>query len=181
MAKNRKCKYCLEMSATIQCVTCKEYFHLTCGHTSKFLTHFAREFKSYCHACVPVDQFLTNLFARNPPQTTELCFICAQIMGSNPTRWIYAKCCGNGFIHSKCMKIYALSAGYYLTCIWCKDKQFREDIKYQGVFVPDREANWEKEKGAYGELYRCHKRCDMDICNCPKGRDYTNRKYFYIS
>ncbi|XP_065361048.1 pineapple eye protein-like [Calliphora vicina] len=162
------------MSASIQCCTCKKYFHLTCGHTSKCLSQFLGEFKSYCHDCVPVDQYEIELFARRPSQTTEVCFICKQIMLQNATRWIYSKCCGSGFTHSKCMKIYALSAGYYLSCIWCKDKRFREDIKYQGVFVPDREANWEKEKGAYGELYRSYKRCDMAVCQCPKGRDFKN-------
>ncbi|XP_065359811.1 pineapple eye protein-like [Calliphora vicina] len=149
LAQTRECKYCFEMSASIQCCTCKKYFHLTCGHTSRCLSQFLGEFKSYSHDCVPVDQYEIELFARRPSQTTEVCFICKQIMLQNATRWIYSKCCGSGFTHSKCMKTYALSAGYYLSCIWCKDKCFREDIKYQGVFVPDREANWEKEKGAY--------------------------------
>ncbi|KAI8121378.1 hypothetical protein FF38_07059 [Lucilia cuprina] len=180
LAKNRKCKYCFEFSANIQCCKCKEYFHITCGHTSKCLFEFVAEFKSYCHTCLPNDKFQMELFARRPPQPTEMCLICAQAMGVNLRGCIYAKCCGNGYAHSKCMKIYALSAGYYLTCIWCKDKRFREDVKYQGVFVPDREANWEKEKGAYVELYRSHKRCDMEVCNCPKGRDYINAKKWQL-
>ena len=177
MAKKRKCKYCFEPCATIRCCKCKEYFHLTCGHTSKCLSQFVAEFKSYCHACAPVDPLQMDLLSRKSTQTNELCYICAQVMGPNPKRWIYAKCCGNGFTHSKCMKIYALSAGYYLTCIWCKDKSFREDVKYQGVFVPDRDANWEREKGAFRDLHRVRHRCDMEVCNCPKGRDYTNGKF----
>lgn len=180
LAKKRKCKYCSEMSASVRCCKCKEYFHLVCGHTSKCLSEFVGEFKSYCHSCVPEDKYLNELFTRKPPKSTELCFICTEVMGTNPKSWIYAKCCGNGFTHARCMKSYALSAGYYLKCIWCKDKQFREDIKFQGVFVPDREANWEK-KGSYGELYGGHKRCDMEVCNCPKGRNYINGKLIYYT
>lgn len=95
----------------------------------------------------------------------------------NPIDWIYANCCGNGFVHRLCMRQYALSAGYYLACIWCHSKQFRDYVRMQGVFVPDRDAQWEREKNAYADLHRGHQRCDMEVCCCPKGRNYTTPKW----
>lgn len=177
-AKTRKCMYCNEYSASIMCKECKGYFHLICGHTNICLHEFIGEFQSYCHKCIPPDDDQMRAIKKKYPNASELrCHICMGQMGIyRPVRWIYAKCCGHGYAHSICVKEYALNAGYYLNCIWCKGKRFRDDIKYQGVFVPDRDANWETETGAYADLYRSHRRCDMESCRCPKGRHYISCK-----
>lgn len=147
---------------------------MVCGHTNRCLSQFAGEFKSYCRNCVPLDENQKK-FKENPPdQFMHNCYICKASMGTYfPYTWISSKCCSNGYVHSICMKRYALNAGYYLICIWCKSKQFREDIKYMGIFVPDRDADWERENGAFLDLHRFIKRCDMDICQCDKGRNYS--------
>lgn len=175
-AATRKCVYCEDMNATIRCKKCRVYFHLTCGYTNYCVFHFVGEFNSFCHNCVELDDIQKRILQTKNTALLQ-CSICKQGMGVYvPTRWIYAKCCSNGFVHRICLQKYALNAGYYLKCIWCKEKEFRETVKYQGIFVPDRDANWEKEKGAFQDLYRGHGRCDMEVCNCHKGRNFTNGK-----
>uniref|UniRef100_A0A905IF82 PHD-type domain-containing protein n=1 Tax=Musca domestica TaxID=7370 RepID=A0A905IF82_MUSDO len=181
LATKRHCMYCNANYATIMCHGCKKYFHLICGHTNKCLSEFIGEFKSYCRNCVPLSDEQKALMKSNPQPNKAACYICRQYMGIySPTNWISAKCCKNGYVHSLCLKKYALKAGYYLKCIWCKNKEFREDIKYMGIFVPDRDADWEREKDAYRDLHRSTKRCDMTPCNCPKGRVYTSPKWSII-
>lgn len=177
-AEKRTCMYCNKTSASIMCFNCKKYFHLVCGHTNACLFQFIGAFHSYCDSCIPPDEDHKRIIKKKPPKLCgNPCYICLEEMGIyNRVRYMYAKCCLNGYAHYKCMKLYALSAGYYLICIWCKDKRFRDEVKYQGVFVPDRDANWELDGKAYRDLYRSHRRCDMEICNCPKGRDFISCK-----
>uniref|UniRef100_A0A1A9VI69 PHD-type domain-containing protein n=1 Tax=Glossina austeni TaxID=7395 RepID=A0A1A9VI69_GLOAU len=182
-ATKRICKYCSSSSATIGCKTCKEYFHITCGHLNECLFQFVGEFNSYCHACLPLNDYQQQLMNYKCLGDHTVCYICTKRMYNyHPKNWIYAECCKNGFVHNLCMQKYALSAGYYLKCIWCKSGEFRDAVKLQGIFVPDREAKWELEPNAYRDLHSGYSRCDMKKCKCPKGRDYVEyiegRKWF---
>ncbi|XP_075157065.1 E3 ubiquitin-protein ligase PHF7-like [Haematobia irritans] len=180
-AKRRICMYCQKGSATIMCSNCKKYYHLPCGQTNLCLSEFIGEFKSYCRSCLPLDDIQQKMLTSDVRPSKYNCAICKSFMGAyRPTVWIRSKCCNNGYAHSVCMKKYALNSGYYLKCIWCRSKDFREDVKYQGIFVPDRDANWEREKGAYSELHRSYSRCDMETCHCGKGRDYSKGKWSII-
>ena len=40
-----------------------------------------------------------------------------------------------------------------------------------GVYVPDRDANWESENMFDDQLQR-HDSCDADTCLCPSGRKF---------
>lgn len=91
----------------------------------------------------------------------------------NPITSILPKCCKLGFIHRDCLIVYAKSAGYYFKCILCSSSDFRVEAKKRGVFVPDRDANWELETGAYSEIYFKHKFCDVSNCLCPFGRKFN--------
>ncbi|XP_013099874.2 pineapple eye protein [Stomoxys calcitrans] len=181
MAKQRTCMYCEAKSANIMCHICKKYYHLVCGHTNLCLSEFTGEFKSYCRACIPLNEKQKQMMKAEIEPYDYTCYICKTGMGFySPYSWIEAKCCNNGYVHRVCIKKYALNSGYYLICIWCKSKEFREDVKRLGVFVPDRDANWEREKGAYRDLHRPSLRCDMEICHCPKGRDFLSNKWKII-
>ncbi|KAL9923845.1 pineapple eye protein-like [Glossina fuscipes fuscipes] len=182
-ATKRICKYCSKSSATIGCKICKEYFHITCGHLNECLFQFVGEFNSYCHACLPLNDYQQQLMNSKCSGDHAVCFICTKRMYNyHPKNWIYAECCKNGFVHNLCMQKYALSAGYYLKCIWCKSGEFRDAVKLQGIFVPDRDAKWELEPNAYRDLHCGYNRCDMTKCNCPRGREYVEyiegRKWF---
>lgn len=93
----------------------------------------------------------------------------------NVLQSIKPKCCTdtNWWMHRRCVMDYAVSAGYYLKCLFCLNKDFREDIKSMGVYVPDRDAEWERVKGAFSELLNKNIFCDVKICYCPKSRNYT--------
>lgn len=92
----------------------------------------------------------------------------------NPVKSILPKCCKLGFIHRNCLMEYAESAGYYLKCILCRSTEFRSEVRKRGVFVPDRDAQWELEKGAFSEIYFSQKFCDITNCACPFGRKYVD-------
>lgn len=93
----------------------------------------------------------------------------------NVLQSITSKCCANSnwWMHRRCVMDYAVSAGYYFKCIFCLNVDFREDVKSMGVYVPDRDAEWERVKGAYSELLNKNIFCDVKICYCPKSRNYT--------
>ncbi|XP_037934468.1 uncharacterized protein LOC119668868 isoform X2 [Teleopsis dalmanni] len=175
LAKQRFCVYCEEQYASIECHECKQCFHLECGLIRKCLFQFFGEFRSYCDLCLPLDDTQSKL-VNTPPSSHTRCYMCEEAMGVYcPTIWIYGKCCGKGYVHRICMQKYASNAGYYLKCIWCKGKEFREKVKEQGICVPDRDAKWE-QKGAFNDLHRGHKRCDVETCLCPRGREYIGHK-----
>lgn len=93
----------------------------------------------------------------------------------NILRSVTSNCCGNKnwWMHRRCLMDFAVTAGYYLKCIFCLNVNFREDVKLMGVYVPDRDAQWEKVTGAYADL-RQNIFCDVKVCYCPKSRKYTN-------
>lgn len=95
----------------------------------------------------------------------------------NVLQSIISKCCADdydGWMHRRCIMDYAVSAGYYLKCISCLNTTFREDVKSLGVYVPDRDATWERVKGAYSELLDKNIFCDVKNCFCPKSRKFSD-------
>uniref|UniRef100_A0A1B0AMH2 PHD-type domain-containing protein n=1 Tax=Glossina palpalis gambiensis TaxID=67801 RepID=A0A1B0AMH2_9MUSC len=175
-AAKRICIYCSKSNASIHCRSCKVCFHLICGNANRCISHFMGDFHSYCDSCFPLDDVQKALSISKPLSKQTRCYICAQYMFAyHPKNWLYAPCCKNGFVHNLCMQKYALNAGYYLKCLWCKNVEFRNAVKLQGIFVPDCEASWETEPNAYQDLRMRHKRCDMKNCNCPRGRDYIQK------
>uniref|UniRef100_A0A1B0GBR7 PHD-type domain-containing protein n=1 Tax=Glossina morsitans morsitans TaxID=37546 RepID=A0A1B0GBR7_GLOMM len=175
-AAERICIYCSKSSASIYCRSCKVCFHLICGNANQCISHFTEDFHSYCDSCFPLDDVQKELSISKPLSKQTRCYICTKYMFAyHPKNWLYAPCCKNGFVHNLCMQKYALNAGYYLRCLWCKSVAFRNAVKLQGIFVPDREASWETEPNAYRDLCLRHTRCDMENCNCPRGRDYVQK------
>lgn len=179
-ASKRLCCYCGRQNASIQCFKCNEYFHLLCGRQNRCLYTFVDDFHSYCDECVPRKE-LQPMGLQKRPSSFERCSICRDQMGLyNEITFIFGKCCNRGYAHYICVQQYALAAGYYLRCLWCRSKDFRDSVRSQGVFVPDRDARWETQKGIYTDLYRGHSTCNMEVCLCPKGRDYHSGKWSVI-
>ncbi|SPP78758.1 G2/M phase-specific E3 ubiquitin-protein ligase-like [Drosophila guanche] len=175
-AKKQICCYCNATGASISCHKCCRRFHLTCSLNNRGSTEFSGEFPSYCEDCAPLDDYQRHLLA-NPPKN-KICDICFEpIDPFNLYRVCYGDCCRMGFAHRKCMRGYALAAGYYLRCIWCRDDKFRDLIRKQSIFVPDSDATWERQHNAYEELHRKHMRCDQETCLCPHGRDYNKHSW----
>lgn len=148
------------------CNVCKMYFHNLCGYQNHCSSEFYGEFKSYCHDHVTQENI-------PPANDNNECGICYELMSDyNPVSWITTPCCNKGFVHLLCQRKVALNAGYFLKCIFCGEATFRDEIKFYNVFVPDRDALWEKT-GIYKDLYIKNKRCDHRKCVCPYGRDFN--------
>ncbi|XP_050317517.1 pineapple eye protein [Bactrocera neohumeralis] len=179
-ASKRLCCYCGRQNASIQCFKCNEYFHLVCGRQNRCLYTFVDDFRSYCDECVPRKE-LQPVGLQKRPSSFERCSICRDQMGLyNEIMFIFGKCCNRGYAHNVCVQQYAMAAGYYLRCLWCRSKDFRESVRSQGIFVPDRDARWETQKGIYTDLHRGHNTCNMEVCLCPRGRDYQSGKWSVI-
>ncbi|XP_017022924.1 pineapple eye protein [Drosophila kikkawai] len=175
-ARKRKCVYCLKPGAAIKCITCGQYFDLVCSVENHCTTQFCHQFHSYCRDCTPMDEYMQQL-AVKPPKDV-ICDICLlRISKFGPHHIVYPECCRLGFVHRVCMRRYAFSSGYYLTCMWCRSNKFRETIRMQGIFVPDRDAVWERQKNAYRELHMRILRCDEKECLCSKGRNYNQNAW----
>ncbi|KAH8353167.1 hypothetical protein KR084_009351 [Drosophila pseudotakahashii] len=179
-AKKRKCYYCTKPSASIQCHGCRVYFHLKCGHHNHGVFEFTGMYHSYCDTCAPTDEYQRQLVA-NPPEE-RICDIClVPIYMFKMFNITYGDCCRRGFAHKSCMRRYALISGYYLRCIWCRAESFRDSIRRQSVFVPDRDAMWEKQPNAYRELHERNLRCDEANCLSQNGRFYNRSTWLILS
>lgn len=177
-AQERTCKFCNGKGASVYCYKCRIVFHVTCGWENQCISHFTDEFISYCEDCAPVDDYQRQLLD-NPPEEIfcNICFRSTSVF--HISQYTYGDCCRQGFAHRICMRRYASASGYYLRCLWCRDKRFHDMIKLQSVFVPDRDATWERQPDAYSELHKRRLRCDQSVCLCPNGRDY-NRSTWII-
>ncbi|XP_054730730.1 pineapple eye protein [Anastrepha obliqua] len=179
-AAKRVCCFCGRANASIQCHKCNDYFHICCGRQNRCLLTFHGDFRSYCDDCIPKTE-LQPVGLKSRPSSFERCSICREQMGLyNEVIFIFGKCCNKGYAHNVCVQKYALAAGYYLRCLWCRSKEFRDSVRLQGVFVPDRDAHWEIQKDTYVDLYRGHRTCNMEVCLCPRGRDYNKGKWSLI-
>ncbi|CAH8561146.1 unnamed protein product [Dicrocoelium dendriticum] len=67
---------------------------------------------------------------------------------------VHGACCPKAWMHRDCINGYAVSAAlHYLKCPYCADRQiFIPSVLDAGVWVPDRDAAWELEPGAFAEL-----------------------------
>ncbi|KAH8374195.1 hypothetical protein KR200_004460 [Drosophila serrata] len=176
-AQKRICCYCETPGATIQCNNCGKYFDLVCTVVNCCTLQFAGQFQSYCGDCPPMDEYRQQLV--DHPPTGATCDICMEpivLFGLHTV--VFPECCRLGFVHKMCMRRYAVSSGYYLSCIWCRSSKFRDSIRLQGIFVPDRDAEWERQKDAYRELHRRSIRCDEKDCLCKHGRAYNKNIWF---
>ncbi|XP_017042766.1 PHD finger protein 7 [Drosophila ficusphila] len=179
-AKKRRCTYCQKMQASVQCRNCSTIFHLKCGIENRCTFQFIGQFDSFCDKCTPMDDYKRELVA-NPPKKKP-CDICLNpISRFSLFNAVYGDCCRKGFAHKNCMRRYALASGYYLRCIWCRDTKFRETICMQSIFVPDRDATWEQQKGAYRELHERTVSCNLENCLCPNGRNFNRNTWLLLT
>ncbi|KAH8272082.1 hypothetical protein KR026_002865, partial [Drosophila bipectinata] len=175
-ARHRKCEYCNKMGANISCHKCDDWYHMPCAMANRCTIEFSGNFISYCDTCRPLDAYKTQIL-KNPPRK-QPCAICFETIHVCYLHCVsYGDCCRLGFAHMMCMRKYAMSSGYYLRCPWCRNSKFRDLIRLQSIFVPDRDATWELEPNAYRDLHRSVFRCDQEVCICPKGRQFTNKSW----
>lgn len=174
----QKCMYCKKNSANIRCNYMlnkkghyKHYFHISCGVKANALYQFENRFPSFCgkHA-----KCLQDIKQRKIHKWDDICTICQDNMnGYLPVQSILAPCCKNGWFHKSCIMQFATTAGYFFKCPLCNDsKVFREKIVKLGVFIPNKDAEWERETNAFNELLEDPKFCNI----CEVVRYGRNKK-----
>ncbi|XP_041353287.1 uncharacterized protein LOC121371457 isoform X2 [Gigantopelta aegis] len=172
-----RCSYCKEKGSTIGCVvsSCRKTFHLCCGRKLGTLHQFFDSFRSYCpehrpqQTCKMSDRLA---FYGTANTVCSICMYAIEARCSNDT--LRAPCCKNAWFHRTCIQKYAVSAGlYFFKCPLCNNKEsFQSDMMHYGIYVPDQDASWEKEPGAFDDLARRYTHCDAETCRCPEGRSY---------
>jgi len=173
-----RCIYCKERYATIGCVGkgCKRGYHLPCGLEHGSLQQFFGNFVSYCESHKPIQSpFLDKKgkLKTGKIEMREECGCCTMELEDGTTKdFLWTPCC-NGWFHRSCIEQTAENAGtHFFKCPLCNNKkEFTEEMLQFGVYVPDRDANWESENMFDDQLQR-HDTCDADTCLCPSGRKF---------
>uniref|UniRef100_A0A6I8P1T5 PHD finger protein 7 n=1 Tax=Ornithorhynchus anatinus TaxID=9258 RepID=A0A6I8P1T5_ORNAN len=64
------------------------------------------------------------------------------------------------------------SAVHFFKCPQCNNREeFHEEMLRMGIHIPDRDASWELEPGAFSGLYQQYQHCDSQICLYDRGRN----------
>ena len=87
--------------------------------------------------------------------------------------FLWTPCCG-GWFHRSCIEQTAENAGtHFFKCPLCNNKDdFTQEMLEFGVYIPDRDANWESA-GTFDDQLQRHDTCDADTCRCPHGRKFN--------
>uniref|UniRef100_A0A1B0GKS8 Zinc finger PHD-type domain-containing protein n=2 Tax=Lutzomyia longipalpis TaxID=7200 RepID=A0A1B0GKS8_LUTLO len=124
--------------------------------------------KTYCHQHTGMPQ--------NPPEGYDeerFCSICFEPIGPyHPLKCIQSHCKEKVWMHSSCLRPFALEAGYGFKCLLCRSPDFRENVMQKGIYVPNRDIQW--------MLNQCEGRsqdpsaplqiCGAKVCKSTKGR-----------
>jgi len=174
--KKLNCSFCKKSGATISCKArgCKTTFHFPCGVKSGCLYQFAGSFTSYCptHRASQA-RSKTNI-------STDLdCVVCFEPVASlvSDTGRLSCPGCGRNF-HSPCLQRMALASGSQcFKCPHCNNSdKFLAGMRMTGVYVPDKDADWEGEENSsfynYGDLYRQAKKCAASDCTASNREEH---------
>ena len=137
------------------------------------MQQFYGNFASYCEAHKPLQTPYLNKKKNEKVEMREECGCCTMELDDGDCKeFLWTPCC-NGWFHRHCIEMTAESAGtHFFKCPLCNNKdQFTEEMLQFGVYVPDRDANWETTNMFDDQLQR-HDTCDADTCTCPNGRKY---------
>jgi hypothetical protein len=182
-----KCHLCGAGGASVGCAEscCPRSFHLPCLLRAGGLALFHGSFPSYCPDHRPrqkvpgADWKAGAAGSKGPgPQGRQgQCGACLERLvlrpGGGASLW--TPCC-RAWYHRACVERVAEAAGCHHTrCPLCNNKEvFQQEMLQCGVYIPDRDAAWELEAGAFQDLYRRHATCDhQPACLCPHGRGHT--------
>ncbi|GFR61485.1 G2/M phase-specific E3 ubiquitin-protein ligase [Elysia marginata] len=166
------------LGATIGCCIshCRKAFHLSCGRKNGTMHQFFDTYSSFCaeHWSHPGLDKVTRL----EKGISKICLICRMSVGKSTANEIVCPpCCKGTYFHHSCMQRYALSAGvHFFKCPLCNaTKDFQKAMLLYGLYIPDRDASWEKEPNAFQELLERPVECNASLCGCPNGTKFTAR------
>ncbi|XP_042647513.1 PHD finger protein 7-like isoform X2 [Tyto alba] len=109
-------------------------------------------------------------------QDQTLCLICQEGVAERPCYdTLVCPACASAWFHRGCIQGQALRSGFhYFCCPLCRNReQFLAEMFHLGIRIPDRDAAWEEEDGAFAGHYLRHSSCDANQCLCPEGREHV--------
>ncbi|XP_038206010.1 PHD finger protein 7 isoform X3 [Arvicola amphibius] len=163
------CFVCKKKGAAIKCQNnqCAKSFHLPCGQERGCLSQFFGEYKSFCGKHRPTQNIQQGSLGE------ESCVLCCEDLSKTSVENIRSPCCSQAIYHRKCIQKYAhTSAKHFFKCPQCNNREeFPREMLRMGIHIPDRDAAWELEPGAFLELYQRYKHCDAPICLYEQGRE----------
>ncbi|XP_052589620.1 PHD finger protein 7 [Peromyscus californicus insignis] len=189
-ASKKICFVCKQKGAAIKCQNeqCVKNFHLPCGQERGCLSQFFGEYKSGSWESASVTSQKPSLFTHHrsfcgkhrPTQDIqqegleeESCVLCCEDLSRISVENIRGPCCNQAVYHRRCIQKYAhTSAKHFFKCPQCNNREeFPQEMLRMGIHIPDRDAAWELEPGAFSELYQRYQHCDAPICLYEQGRD----------
>ncbi|XP_050444037.1 PHD finger protein 7-like [Adelges cooleyi] len=171
-ASKVKCVYCYTAGANISCCSldCDKEFHLPCGMENGSMHQFLSSHRSFCSQ----HKITQTVDLQALQDSAEVqCAICKDyVKATAESSSIWAPCCQrNSWFHRKCIQQLALSAGYFFKCPLCNNvKKFKASMLSLGIYIPRRDASWERVPNAYNELLERHSECDAEICLCRRAQ-----------
>ncbi|XP_023169179.2 PHD finger protein 7 [Drosophila hydei] len=171
------CCYCNRRGANVGCCKsgCRRTFHTYCGLENCSQNQFIGTFKSFCNMHV-------NTYPERPKHN-DTCVICFETLIKKNhrfccTKYIYGKCCKNGWYHKDCLQRYANSAGYFFKCPLCNDTERFNLVALWGISVPNRDASWE-DNDAYADQLVLPTDCTARNCANANGRKGSMETLLY--
>ncbi|CAB1335426.1 unnamed protein product, partial [Coregonus sp. 'balchen'] len=129
---------------------------------------------SYCKDHSPT-QSLPVSASVNEPMSCSVCLDPIEPVLS----YSILKCpaCHGSWFHRDCVQNQAHSAAmFFFRCTLCNNKDmFQQEMLRMGVHIPERDASWELEENAYGELLQVYQHCDAKKCLSHNGRTCSSR------
>ncbi|XP_036733562.1 PHD finger protein 7 isoform X2 [Manis pentadactyla] len=158
-----------EKGAAINCQEgqCARNFHLPCGQERGCLSQFYGEYKSFCGKHRPTQDIQRGQVGE------QSCVLCCEDLSQASVENIQSPCCSRPVYHRECIQKYAhTSAKHFFKCPQCNNREeFPQEMLRMGIHIPDRDAAWELEPGAFSELYQHYQHCDAPVCLYEQGRD----------
>lgn len=168
------CSVCRQKGASVGCFVsrCKKKVHFPCGRRQQFVSQFTCPFPSFCPDHAP-SQTLSPSLDLSLPQSCSVCLDHIEPVLSYSV--LKCPCCHSSWFHRECVQRQAHSSGlFFFRCTLCNNKeQFQQEMLRMGIHIPERDASWELESGAFSELLEVYSRCDALSCVCPEGRAHS--------
>uniref|UniRef100_A0A4W5NAA6 G2/M-phase specific E3 ubiquitin protein ligase n=2 Tax=Hucho hucho TaxID=62062 RepID=A0A4W5NAA6_9TELE len=172
-----KCAVCKKNGASVGCYvkSCQKKVHFPCGKQHQFIFQFTDLFPSYCKDHSPTQSLPVSACVSEPMS----CSVCLDPI-EPVLSYSVLKCpaCHGSWFHRDCVQVnQAHSAGmFFFRCTLCNNKDmFQQEMLRMGVHIPERDAAWELEENAYGELLQVYQHCDAKKCLSHNGRTYSSR------
>uniref|UniRef100_A0A8C2AUQ4 Sec1 family domain containing 1 n=1 Tax=Cyprinus carpio TaxID=7962 RepID=A0A8C2AUQ4_CYPCA len=175
-----RCMYCKKIGASVGCSIkrCRQMVHMPCGLEQEFIFQFTDLFPSFCKKHAPSQSWVSS------PSLPLSCSVCLEPI-EPVLSYNVLKCpvCHGSWFHRNCVQRYAHSAAmFFFKCTLCNNKdQFQQEMLRMGIYIPERDAAWELEENAFGDLLQVYQHCDAVKCQSHRGRKYSSQSgYFEI-